>query len=602
MIPQLLVDLVLHHRAEMGLLFVAALFVAFALERFPPVVVAIGATASMILFGWVSSDRVLQAFANPAPITIAAFFVLSGALVRTGTIEAVAGTIVRRAANSHRRTLAELFAGAAVAPAFINNTPVVMVLIPIVKRLAHTIGVASTRLLIPISYLSILSGTLTLIGTSTNLLVDGVAQNAGQPAFGIFEITRVGLVALFSGAATLAVLGPWLLPDRPDIAGPEGQHFTYLTELALTLERLAEEPTVGDLKELGRDQVELIAVRRAGRLDRAPDPALRLEQNDRLVVRASATELDDLARSHDYVVGLQEIGKPIKLAEDERSDKVKLIGLMISPTHIALGRRLSDLPLLSRLRVRILGIGRANGIAAAALGRIRVRAADSLLIAAHDDAIADLTAHSDFISEDTSDVRRYRRHRAPVALATLAAVIILAALQIASITTLAIIGVAVVLVTRCIDPDEAWRSVDGNVLMLIIAMLVIGEGLQNVGTVDLVVTHLGPLLTGSSPFVVILLLYALTSFLTETVTNNAVAVIMTPVAIGIAKTTGVDPRALIVTVMFAASASFATPIGYQTNTMVYAAADYRFFDFVKIGLPMNIIVAVATCAAIVFFF
>jgi len=138
--------------------------------------------------------------------------------------------------------------------------------------------------------------------------------------------------------------------------------------------------------------------------------------------------------------------------------------------------------------------------------------------------------------------------------------------------------------------------------MLIIAMLVIGEGLQNVGTVDLVVTHLGPLLTGSSPFVVILLLYALTSFLTETVTNNAVAVIMTPVAIGIAKTTGVDPRALIVTVMFAASASFATPIGYQTNTMVYAAADYRFFDFVKIGLPMNIIVAVATCAAIVFFF
>ena len=594
--------LLAEHRALLGLAFVVALFVAFALEKFPPVVIAIIGAAAMILFGWVPTREAIGAFANPAPITIAAFFVLSGALIRTGIIEAVAGAIVRRAERHPKRTLAELLAGAAAAPAFVNNTPVVMVLIPLVKRLAKTIGIAATRLLIPISYLSILSGTLTLIGTSTNLLVDGVAQENGLAAFGVFEITRIGLVALAAGAMTLAVLGPLLLPRRRDVGVQEAEQFAYLTELALTPERLEGRPTIGDLKELSRDRVELVALRRGDTLIRAPDAAIQLAAEDRLVVRAAAGEIDDLARSHDYVVGLQGVGRPIRLAHDERADEVKLIGLMVSPTHIALGRRIADLPMLAHLRARVLGVGRAGTMTASALGRVRVRAADSLLVAAGNDALEEIAENAGFIAEDTSKVRRYRRRRAPIALATLAAVIAVAAFGLASITTAAIVGVAVVLATRCLDPDEAWRAIDGNVLVLIVAMLVIGDGLQRTGTVELVVATLSPVLAGASPLVLVLLLYALTSLLTETVTNNAVAVIMTPVAIGLAGTTALDPRALVVTVMFAASASFATPIGYQTNTMVYAAADYRFFDFVKIGVPMNIVVGIATCLSITWFY
>jgi di/tricarboxylate transporter len=590
------------HRAELGLFFIVALFIAFALEKFPPVVIAITGAAIMILFGWVATDRAIAAFANPAPITIAAFFVLSGALIRTGTIEAIAGAIVRQAELHPRRTLAELLLGAATAPAFVNNTPVVMVLIPLVKRLAKTVGVAATRLLIPISYLSILSGTLTLVGTSTNLLVDGVARDSGLRPFGIFEITQVGIVALLSGAATLAILGPLLLPRRRDIPMQETDQFSYLTELAMTPEKLETRPTIADLKELTREKVELIALRRGDTLIRSPDGAIQLGPDDRLVVRAAAGEIDDLARSHDYTVGLQGLGQPIRLASDERSDKVKLVGLMVSPAHIALGRRLSELPMLANLRVRVLGLGRAGKASAGALGRIRVRPADSLLVAADDDAIIELSENTGFIAADTSRVRRYRRHRAPIALMTLAGVIALAAFGVASITTLAIIGVALVLATRCIDPDEAWQSIDGNVLMLIVAMLVIGEGLQSIGTVQLIVSALSPVLAHASPLLLIILLYALTSLLTETVTNNAVAVIMTPVAIGIAQSAGLDPRALVVTVMFAASASFATPIGYQTNTMVYAAADYRFTDFVKIGIPMNVIVGIATCLAVFWLF
>ena len=575
----------------LALAIVLLTFTAFLFERFPPEVTASVGAACFVVLGLVQPADAIAVFSNPAPLTIAAMFVLTGALVRTGVLESIAGAILEYSGDRPAVAVVVLMTVIMALGGFINNTPLVLILIPIAIRIAQKFDIASTRLLIPVSYVTILAGTCTLIGTSTNLLVDGVARDHGMDPFSIFEITPVGIVTAVSGLLLLGLFGRFLLPDRRDEnADLDNEETEFLSEIAIVDEGTFTEKPIGETGALKLPGLRILGLNRGGEVLRDDLEKITLRKGDRLIIAATSSELLTLAERKTLRLGLAR-------STAAPADPI-VVEAVVAPQKASIGRRIAHLALGSRFGVRVLGVHRHQHIPGKDLESTLLRPADRLLLEGPASGLDAMTQQGFLVSVTRTAGRAFRRAKAPIALLALASVVALAAFNVMDITMLAMLAVVAILVLRCIDSDEAWGAIDGGILVLIFSMLIIGVGLQKTGAIDVITSGLAPMLQGLPPLTTMIVIYLLTSLLTELITNNAVAVVMTPIVIGLAAQLGIDPRPLVVAVMFGASASFATPIGYQTNTLVYGAGNYRFSDFLKVGIPMNIIVGLATCFAI----
>ena len=577
-----------------SLILLVTMIVFFITEIVPIEVTALSTAVLMVILGVLPSKEFLNILSNPAPWTIICMFVLSGALVRTGVLDKVGDFISSNTKKNPLFVIFLLIVITIILSAFINNTPVVLVLIPIVLKLANEMKISASKLLIPLSYLAIMGGMLTLIGTSTNLLIDGVAQSYDLEPFGMFEITPIAAVLAIIGVIYLFLFSSILLPERGSMSDilSGRDSMSFLTEVVIPrgsplIDKISTETNI-----FNRDGMRVINIlRNDNSLGSNFSDEISFKAGDRIVLRTQMDELISLKESND-----------LRMVDTLTSKQTITVETLVPPGCRIVGRSLGSLRLRRRFGVYALAIHRRNRNLSKQLENVVIKVGDTLLIEGAIEDIQKMATDVDLVILAESNVRAYRRKHAPLVLSAFIGLILFSSLGLAPLFVLAITAVVFVLCSRCIDIEEAYEFIDGKILVLIFSMLAIGRSLELNGLISGLTNVVDPYLNFLPLFVIIWFLYFLTSVLTETISNNAVAVVITPFAITLASSLGYDPRAFIMVIMIAASASFATPIGYQTNTMVYAAGGYKFTDFIKVGLPLNLIFGIVTSIIITYMY
>ena len=595
---------------------VLLVFTSFVKEWLSPEVVALGSLVICVIIGVLpiavssppaglegealsnalrefNSDA-LRVFSHPAPITVACMFVLSAALERTGVIEILGNWFERTAGKSPTRMLVMMILIVAGLSGFMNNTPVVVVFLPIVLGICRRKDWTASKYLIPLSYAAIAGGTVTIIGTSTNLVASGIAASYDPKyAFGFFDVTPLGLVFVAVTFVYLLTIGKRLLPDRVTLAAlidsKDSREFITRAFVSKESPLIGQKFIESSIKKMKKARV-IDVVRDGNRVKQGLDKIV-FEEGDEIIIKGRLGHLMGLSDQD----GITQ-GTPDQLGlEDVRTESAVMMEGIIGPDSTLAGKSLKELNFRQRFGVIIVAVHRRGRNLRERFEDVKLAFGDTLLVQGPARRMQQLFELKDFVNLSEPKEIAIRSKKAPFAISAILAFMVVGLLSgINVIPPIPIVLVALsaavfVLVTRCIDPSEAYQSIEWKVVFLIIGMLGLGQALQYSGVADILALKVVAATGGWDPRILIALFYLLAAVLTEMVSNNAVAALLTPLGIIVSIQLGVDAKPFIAAVMFGSSASFATPIGYQTNTFVYGAGGSKFGDFFRAGFPLAVI-------------
>ena len=605
--------------AIISFLLLGCALVSFFWEKISVDVTALALLASILMisfFGnlsaWPSYKDILQVFSAEAPITIAAMFVISAALNRCRIIEQMTDFLGKFCKLGYSKFMLILLALVALVSAFVNNTPVVVVLLPAIFTLSRKLGISSSKLLIPVSYASIFGGCCTLVGTSTNILANGIITSTevypGLEPIGMFELSKLGLPLLFISLGFLVLFSRYLLPEREGLTNilSEIEQKQFMTEAVV----LKSSPLIGksvqesDIAKMSGARI-LDVIRQGESLGSAKKNS-PLIAGDKLILSCKpqgiieTNDIDGLHLVDETKYGLEQIS----------SEESLMVEAVIGPSSPLISKTLSEANFRTRYNLGVLALHRKGKNLNARLDEIRLKASDTILLMGVTKDIEKFRDSEETILLDQAMVpMKNLRNKAPIALTVLFLVIASAALRWLPISVASLVGVSLLFVTGCIKPREAYEAIEWNILVLIYGMLALGMVMESSGASTLFASSVG-YISGQGmdgPIQIILtliVLYLITSILTELLSNAATIVIMAPISLEIAsqlQLSAFDARAFLLTSCIAASASFITPIGYQTNTFVYTVGGYKFSDFAKIGIFLNLIYFVGTITLVCYF-
>ncbi len=563
-----------------------------AFTRLAPDVVLVGGVTLLMLLGILDPDQALRGLSNEGMVSVGTLYVVVTGLRDTG---AVAWLVQRFFGRPKTLVGAQtrLMAPVIVMSAFLNNTPVVAMLIPAVSDWAKRFRLPASKLMIPLSYAAILGGTCTLIGTSTNLVVHGLMVDNKLPGLSMFEIGWVGLPCALVGLAYVLVFGRWLLPDRASSVSRFSDPRQYTVEMLVPAGSPLADKTIEQAGLRHLPGTFLIEIDRDGTILAAVEPTETLRQGDRLIFAGVVESVVDLQK----IRGLEPATDQVFKLDSPRRDRC-LIEAVVSTSCPVVGRTIREGRFRNAYNAVVIAVARDGERIRRKIGDIALRPGDTLLLEAHPAFVEQQRNARDFLLVSPLEGSNPPRHeRAPIALAILAGMVLLVTLEVTSLLKAALLAAGLMLLTRCCSSREARRSVDWQVLIVIAASFALGTALETTGAAKAIASGVISLAAGH-PWAALAVVYGVTMLFTELITNNAAAVLIFPIALATSRELGVSFQPFAVAIMMAASASFSTPIGYQTNLMVYGPGGYRFTDYFRVGIPLNLMLW-AICSALI---